>query len=274
MGIEKLLRPYNEQHSIKEVVFTLYFTQLIEDFTSWEEFHKEMNVKGFEKIEKLNGIKYTINTADLSDIQSQNSGLIGIIWKKYQDSDSIKQSLQVRNLEAQDHGILSFHELSYVRWANFKKDYLDIIKNICLYKNIGSLAISALNLTYIDEFTWIGDEPIQLDKIFNQKSSYLSEYFFKNHFPSIDIAAMISEDDSKEFLTERLVIDIQHTQPFPTFVIAHTIASSLENVGSLSNFYESSIDAYLEKTHAYNKQTLFNLLVDDVRTLIQFPKSI
>ena len=273
MEIKKLLKPYNETHSIKEVVFALYFTQLVEDFTSWENLQAKMHLKSFDKLEKLSGIKYTFNSKDL-DMKPEDSGRIGLVWKKSHDTSSIKQLLQLRNLDVQGQCILSFHELGYIRWANFKEEYLNILNDICSDKTISDIPVSALNLTYIDEFSWIDDSPIQLNKVFKETSSYLSEYFFRSHFPSIEIAAMINKEDSNEFLTERLLIDIQQTLPHTTIVITHTIASSLEKTQSLAEFYKNSIDEYLENTHTYNKTTLSNLLTDEVQSLIQLPKTL
>lgn len=272
MKIEELLKPYNEAHSIKEVVFTLYFSQLVEDFTPWEKLQDQMFNRGFNKFEKLSQKKYTLNSEDLK-MKSEDAGRIGVLWKKQDETSTIKQLLQLRNIEPQNQALLFFHELSYVRWINFKEEYLNIIKEISLSESIGKNYVYAVNLTYIDEFTWIDTNPIQLNRIFKKDSPYLSKYFFDSKFPSIEIAAMKNDADSQKLLTERLAIDIQPTLPDSTILISHTIASSLSDKTTLFDFNKADLDSYLEKTHEYNKRALRELLCEDVQDLVKLPKN-
>jgi hypothetical protein len=270
MNIEKQLRSYNKEHSIKEVVFTLFFAQPVEELSLWEKLQERISSKGFEKLERLSAPKYTINSQNPAEIQAEDTVIAGLAWqKKNPNTSSLKQSIQIRNLEEQS--FLSFHELAYERWANFKEDYLDVINEICSESLSNEIFVTGLNLTYIDEFEWLGDYPIQLETVFKQTSSYLPRYFFSSHFPSIDIAALINDDNS-EFLTERIAIDIQKTFPNPTIVITHTIASSFENNETLVIFYKENLKLYLEKTHAFNKKTLTDLLTLEVQALINLPK--
>lgn len=270
MNIEEKLRAYNKEHSIKEVVFTLFFAHSIDDFSAWEKLQEKISRKGFEKPERLSATKYTITSQNPIEIQTEDTKMAGLVWqKKDLDTSALKQSVQIRNLEEQS--FLSFHELTYKRWINFKEDYLGIIHEICSELLSNEILVTGLNLTYIDEFEWLGGFPVQLNTVFEETSSYLSEYFFKSHYPSIDIAALINEDNSTEFLSERLAIDIQKTLPNPTIVITHTIASSLENPQTLAVFCNENINDYLEKTHSFNKKTLIDLLRVDVQSLIKLP---
>jgi hypothetical protein len=272
MNIENLLRPYNKEHSIKEVIFTLFFTHPIEDYSSLKEnFQKILSKRDFEEPETISVIKYKINSENPTTIQSDNAVKIGFLWqKKNKDTSSIKQSFQIRNLEEQS--FISFHELSYKRWANFKEDFIDILSDICKESIGDNLIVAGLNLTYIDEFEWIGESKLALNQIFKNDSSYLPQYFFNSHYPSVEIAALINEDESTEFLSERIAIDIQKTLPNSTILITHTVASTLEEPKTLNAFFKEKIDFYLEKTHEFNKKTLENLLTLDVQSLIHLPK--
>ena len=273
MNIENLLRPYNKEHSIKEVIFTLFFTLPIEDYSSLKEnLQTRFSKQDFEEPENISVIKYKINSENPTTIQSDNAVRVGLLWqKKNKDTSSIKQSFQIRNLEEQS--FISFHELSYKRWVNFKEDFLNILSDICSENIVDNFIVAGLNLTYIDEFEWIGDSNLDLNQIFKNDSSYLPKYFFNSHYPSVDIAALINEDESTEFLSERIAIDIQKTLPNSTIVITHTVASTLEDPQNLDAFFREKIDFYLEKTHEFNKKTLDNLLTLDVQSLIHLPKN-
>lgn len=270
MHIDKLIRPYSEKHSIKEVVFTMYFDQSIDDFSTLSNLSEKVNKKQFIQPIQLSSVTYEINTGNPTDIKSKDETRIGFLWqKKNNDTSSIKQSIQIRN--ANDQSFLSFHELEYERWQNFKNDYLAIIDDVCNIPFSDNQTLAAFNLTYIDEFIWISDDSIDLNLIFNHSSDYLPAYFFDSFYPNIDIAAIKSEPNSAETLTERLAIDIQRTLPNPVITISHTVAITLAEVQDLIYFCQNHLEAYLEKTHAFNKNTLSNLLNTEVQTLIHLP---
>lgn len=245
--LEKLIA-IHPKHPIEEVIFSVFVHQPIARLDKFFALQDKLHFNQVQQQENF------------IDSQKVFTGLeFGLINEKGQ----IQKLLQIKNKKSSS--LISFHELAYTRWAEFKPF---ILEKVLFYLNEihRGLYIDAISLTYIDTFRWENPiEAIPLKEIFNEdalpKSLYNSNDIFTLSLNKI------SQKNNREY-NDQLDIDvrkIRETEPYTKLSVIHTV-NLLAYTEDLGDILASSwIEQSLEFAHQINKEKMKELFKENIR---------
>ncbi|MBK7375841.1 MAG: TIGR04255 family protein [Chitinophagaceae bacterium] len=263
--IEKI-KPFSGRHSIKEATISTFlvnqiikperFQKLIEttfknkfkQFTTLEQVQVQIQKKGEASIVNTNTVKNT-----------------GFRFSGFNEKG--KNTIVFQGLNEERRKFLSFHYLEYNTWAEFYKDYSETIVDFTGAAE-DLLFVNSFSLQYVDVFNWTGttDEFIA-DLIFNRSSQILPAKFFESKFSRTYLLTIEQEFEGLKFL-DRIEIKIEN-KILPEITISHNVAHQLDNEQELSSLVkESNFNKMLTIAHRRNKETLGDILNEDIKRLI------
>ncbi len=254
------LIPARKQHSIKEAVISFF---LVNSLVKPEGFHTLIKdqLNDFQKFDIIQRIGFQFREAEgqetLNKIPSSN---IGFRFHKFENGQT-SAVLEGENQKELGRTHISFHDLDYHRWADFRNNFVKYIQILSDFRS--DLFTTAFSLHYIDEFYWTGDGKAPVVQIFNAKSSFLPPVFFESEN---SVYLITTQKEVNGFIYyERLEIRIDENRPQPLITISHNITQPLNDEIMLADFITDSNQlAVIDQAHNYNKSTLKSIFTSEV----------
>jgi uncharacterized protein (TIGR04255 family) len=266
MEIQKFIKPVNKNHSIKEVVITVFLSNKIDDPQSFETLLESEFSLIFNDFKVIKQFQISLpSDYENAATKLSKSDNIGFRFLNEQDT-SVKQVMQ--GINESERTFLSFHSLDYTRWAHFFELYMQCIKTIALKHQ--EFQIEAFSLHYIDEFIWESDELLNLELIFKTPNDYLPVSFFNKSHPQINLK--FTNEISN--LNDVVYVDMLNISVIPTkrpiIQISHNGIYQLNTPIDINNFLnQKAFNERLVMAHNHNKDVLNELLTIDIKKLIQ-----
>ena len=268
--VEKFVRPISSKHSIREAVITIFFPEPISDIQDF-------------KIELSKSLK-----SDFPSIQDTHE--IGIKFKIEKDKSGVQESQPINNqngfrllkifdgktsgvlqaINEQNRNFISVHTFSYLRWENFFPETVGYLRAIAKIK--GELKVKAISIHYIDEFKWIAESDLDPKMVFNADSQYISRVLLNPSTKSqTNYLIEKQEGDLKYFEHLGVLLDNKAAK---NIEISHSTISELREPQNLEYLLNEDSETFLgifQALHKYNKLILDDILLDDVKVLINMP---
>ncbi len=271
--IEDLLKPFSTNHSIREAVISVFLVNPLIKPERFQELFESGFSPDFHLYQNLGSLQIQIKQGNASIVQqnAQNLGSTGFQFIGF-EKGKISRILQGMNQGLNDgtRTFISYHSFSYTRWKEYLNEYLKFIKLLSSFQN--DLFINAISIHYVDQFKWISDSPIDLSKVFNDKTRYMSKAFLASTGPTNFIFTTQKNQDNFLYV-DRLEIKIDD-QKSNDISISHNITKQLDDIKNLNlllNNDSSYFNDLLLELHQYNKQILGDILNPEVKDLIKLP---
>ncbi len=263
MSIIEKLKPISKEHSIKEATISVILVNPINDPPSFKALLDNELKDKFTEFGLLEEKSIHFEN-DQIHIGRNETG--GFRLAKIEDKN-ITSALQGRN--EPNRSFFSFHTLKYSGWENVLEEFLSVISIVGDFQ--GDLIVKAFSLHYVNQFLWDSEDNIDFASIFRPDSKILPDSFFDS---KTNIYTWIKEIDI-EGLTffERLEIGIDYRLDKPLLTISNNTTRQLtQNLNISDLLHKEKIRNLLEKVHSYSKETLKDLLHNDVQSLINLNK--
>ncbi|MCB0629216.1 MAG: TIGR04255 family protein [Saprospiraceae bacterium] len=266
MEISQKVKPVSSEHSIKEANISLFLANRIPHPDSFHELFDLGFNKLFNQIEMIGASSFKINQGvpDTKTLVKEDN--IGFRFLR-KDGEDVFRVLQGRN--EPDRAYLSFHTLDYKGWQPFREEFTTLFSKIAEYKP--SISIKAYSLHYVDQFYWIADEPLDVSVIFERRSKMIPEEFFNS---TNAIYSWVKERNVNETIyLDQLNFEFDYTSKEPLVTIRHNAFRLLEEVTEIANLINGEeFITLLNNAHDHNKQTLGEILTNDLQILIKLKK--
>lgn len=268
MILEKLI-PANSNNSVAEATLTLFLVQEIENPESFREL---INNSFKDKYQQFVDIKDT-STTIVKGLKKQEMfpSFItrdGFLFVNFEDGVR-KRALRGLNKNLSDNkNILSYHEFVYTRWENFLNSFKENIKIVSEHSN--KLLGQAFNLSFLDSFTWEGEQFPPIDLIFNKDEGILPNEVFVSNKPwklRLDFTEEC-EDHGVNYNFEQLInvkVVKSKIKNLFTITLLHQIICQLNKsdfINVLIN--DESFTKNLEEAHKHNKKLLVRIFKKEI----------
>ncbi|CAD5270668.1 MULTISPECIES: TIGR04255 family protein [unclassified Imperialibacter] len=262
MSLKNVIRPISGHHSIREAVISLFLVNPILNVSRFEELIKEAFKDYFQKFDKINTIEFEVRHE--KGVLSQKPALVEDAGFKFSRFDEGKTTAIFQGQNEMNRTLVSFHNLDYLRWGDFIKDYFFILDNIKTYLNENQ--VSAIGLHYVDQFLWISKEPIDVSLLFKPNGPYLPKEFFESQ--NANFILTTEKTIGNDNFTNRLQVKTE-SKVSPSITISHNLIRRLNKSSDLNSLTaEEGLKNVINAAHEQNKSLLAQLLKDDVKELI------
>lgn len=254
------LRPVKETHSISRAVANFYLAQnfpesqiILEKIVSLGKF-ASYSRKGSIS-EKL--IQFGDRAVNVRD--NKNNGFVLERFQNGVSSDILK-------MENTPNGksVINIETRSYTRWNNFADNLKQDLQELTSFK---SFYVEAIGLTYVDEFLWKGNNPIDVKSIFNETSEMLNDKFLTSRISSIVSTFIDTQVEGYNLGEERS--EISFSNDLKRVTISHTYVLQFLKLKELEQHTSDEFVDELETIHDKNKAFLREILSEETQHLIQ-----
>ena len=252
-----------QKNAIKEAAITLFLSSPINKPDRFKEIIKDPDLNSFfHSYENIGEV--TFNFAHVKGNISNKGHVYNDAGFKLLRFVEGKPEFVLQGINDKKRNYFSFHELNYVRWADFLDSYKKILKTI--EKIHTEIFLTGLSLHYIDEFIWCEETPIDLTRIIEAKD-YFPQNFMKSksgylvNTREIENAGVNKIFDRIELL---LTSDISKN-----IVISHNQNVLFDNLVELKKAEaKEDIIQNFNLLHKNNKNFLGSILLPEVKKLI------
>lgn len=254
------LKPISKQHSISKAIATIFIAQPI---LKPEVVVEKLITNGKFQLYQKKSISHqtTLQFNVKQNVVSENKkgSANGFLFESYNESGKIKNIFRLQNGESNLPTVLSFETRAYNRWDDFFKT---LKQDFLTFSNVYSCYISAISLTYIDDFNWESEENILVKNIFNNNSEFLNEKFLASKDGMITLLTQGEDSEEKA--------EITFSNRVKKIIINHQYAKTLTNLELFQDYINSeNFDRHFEEAHNSNKEILKDLLTREVQDLIK-----
>lgn len=259
----EFLIPISKHHSIDRCIVSMHLPQEIINIKSlFEKLYKEKHFSDcYQKRTLLYSKIFTFrndnNNLELNE--KSNDEIVGFVFEQFNGDGELENSILLKN--EHNKAVVNFETRNYSRWINFKENFLLDFENMIKQSE---LYLQALNLTYIDEFTWDSNSKIPITEIFEEKSEYINTKFINSKNGTIIILSQ------EENLNVEEKIELSFNNDFKSVQIVHQYARILLKTTESKDLISSNeLNDFLEVAHLSNKDMLNSLLTRQVKDHIK-----
>jgi len=266
MSLDKLF-PCREKHAVKEASLTVFLKQPLNDFESFkgilsDDFKFELVKEQGVNFQILDG-KPKVDTTPLKDV--------GFKFTQFDGNGKPIRIIQGKN--ELNRTYIIFHELRYIRWENFKSQFVTSFSAISKVKE---LLVFGFGLQFVDEFSWNSKDSIPYDDIFKPDNGIVPKILLGSRSVNYQIERNLNIENT-EFVSEwanfqeRIQVKGNSTgsESGSTLLLNHYISDQFDSVNNVSQLVDSAeFIGKVEQVHDINKTLLRNLLVDEILTSI------
>lgn len=266
MDLRAKVRPINENHSIKEAVLSVFLaTKIIkpERFNSLIE--KELKGK-FQQFELVS--RFNVTISQKKSVLEHSSKALENVGFRFLSFKAGKPDRILQAINEENRYFISFHCLSYTRWADFYNEFKSLLQVLTDFQP-GYFA-NAFSLHYIDQFLWL-DESSEIEPavIFNKESDYLPGEFFKSKKTTYSVVTekdLPGTDGLKIF--DRIGITVEPNIK-PMVSISHNVTMPLADYTDLGALIQGGNEKLFTDVHSKNKEFLRNVLNKEICSMIK-----
>lgn len=265
------LVPCRKDHAVKEAVLTVFIDAPISDIKSFQELEKHGILNYFKRFEVINQNHFNITLKD--NIPNVNAQKLNESGFKYIDYVDGKPSKVFQGINELNRYYFSFHELTYVRWKEFKEMFETCINLLGTHK--GKFHVKAYSLHVIDEFSWGDKSAIPYTDIFRENNKIIPTLFHESKGVDYLISRNISDTDTKiaNEAVERIQVNGVHNDVIlgSKLIISHNYTEIMSDATEALILIQSNEFAEkITSAHKRNKQLVKELLNDKVLEIIHF----
>jgi len=262
--LETVLKPVSGNHSVKEVVITLFLANPIVKPERFEALIKDKFKDKFHKFDKVNQFQFQLKGKEGGSVESAPPSILENVGFKFHRFEEGKTVTALQGVNEVLRNFISYHSLDYSDWDLFFPDFKSILIEVANFHP--ELFVNAFSLHYIDEFVWDSNEEINPTKVFNDKSTLLPNEFFSCRLNNYQLTTV--KKDTFEYF-DRLEIQVED-RPKKFITISHNIIHTLNDSVVLNKLIESAqLKNMLDHAHLLNKRTLVSILTKEVCNLIK-----
>lgn len=261
--MELPIRLKRQKNAIKEATITLFLSSPINKPDRFKEIIKDQDLNNFfHSYENIGEV--TFNFANVKGNISNKGHVYNDAGFKLLRFVEGKPEFVLQGINDKKRNYFSFHELNYVRWADFIGSYEKVLKAI--EKIQTEIFLTGLSLHYVDEFIWHEEGPIDLTKIIEAK-----EYFPQN-FMKIKSGYLVNtreiENEGVNKIFDRIEL-LLTSDISKNIVISHNQNILFDNLVELrKSEVKEEITNNLNLLHKNNKKFLNSILLPEVKKLI------
>jgi uncharacterized protein (TIGR04255 family) len=257
---ENRLKPSKGDHSIKEVVVSVFVAHQI-DIEELADVKLSNFSHSNRKVEIVKRVNAALDAGEQAELKIDKPENTGIRFLAEEDGNVTKL---MQGINEFNRTYLSYHNFNYKRWQPFLEEYLVHITEIA--SNLDSINAEAFSLYYVDEFEWDSEDKIESRGIFNVNSRYLpSEFFNVFNSNSILITEKLFENN---VCYDRIEISVDNNRKIVK--ISHNLTRVLTETTPLISLIKSAeFSRILNWAHEQNKFLLKEVLHQSVQDLIK-----
>lgn len=267
--IENYLKPFSANHSIREAVISVFLVNPIVKPERFQKLIEEGFKQDFHAFEAVGAVEIELKTGIKGVIEQKAQNMTNVGFK-FIGFNQGKISRIFQGMNERGRTFISYHSFAYTRWDEYLIEYLKFIK--ILSEGQGDMFINAVSIHYVDQFRWIPDTPLKLNKVFNDKTRYLSQAFLESSGPTNFV--FNTQAISGDFVhSDRLEIKVDEKNS-KDISISHNMTKRLDdlkNLESLTHGESGYFNDILQELHRANKIILEDILTQEVKELIKLP---
>lgn len=260
----------SQNHSIKEASAAIFLLSPLVDPRKFVDFSKENQILygAFNKHRIIRKRQQTFESEE-KDVQEKNDSEAGFSLMQNDIHDNTLSIFQGIN-ESTNRTYISFHELQYIRWANFKTKFFQIIEGF--EPMLQDYCADAIGLTYKDEFISNDNNPFPYELLFKSNTEYIPSIIFKEQNTDAEISLTLNMRKSGyRFLVKLHILPISNKDKVGVR-INHTAVCVLNTSENSENipvsFKNTNLMDVLQASHELNKDLLKSILTDEVIEII------
>ncbi|MHA3788164.1 TIGR04255 family protein [Flavobacterium hauense] len=258
--LDQFLKPISKKHSIRNVVATVFLAQNVLKIETL--FDKLNNVESICKSYPRRN-KTTLRTIRLDDNIKQDK-INGFVFESFDVQGRLENILRLVN-QSDNTTALTFETRRYENWENYLNKLVD---DLSVVSDNYKFFISAISLSYIDEFTWVNSEKIPVKEIFNVNSELINNKFLNSDNATLILHSQAKEDvDSNEGYEEKT--EISFGNRLRKVIINHQYVKTFDSFEDSNEALTNDLlTGYFQKAHNINKDVLKEVLSQEVLKLI------
>lgn len=266
MSIASKVRPVKGNHSIKEVVISLFLVDPISKPEKYKTLLQKEYRERFDRCEPVSNFQIQFRREDNHvrtqfDLQ-QNAG-----FKFIREKDETTERI-LQGVNEPKRSFMSYHSLNYTRWFPFLENFKKDINILASYEE--NAFIRGFSLHYIDEFYWIHQHaPLDKSLILQENNKKIPADFFTAKNPVYSLISEKKMGDSVYF--DRLEIKVHQTKEI-TLTISHNVTENLTDPMKFNTLFDSDFEQKINEMHSYNKELLADILQEEIQLLIGLKK--
>ncbi len=259
--------PCTSQHSVKEASVGIFISDAIPNVDEYASYvrgnvYLKENFPDFKVVYKI-GDEYSIKEESNS---TEDGVAVGFAIANLHAEDDPIRYFQALNEDGRQY--FSFHERNYTRWAPFKAMFIQVMRS---FQNLDSkLKLAGISLTYVDEYHWQENQPIDYNKIFIKGNEYLPSIFFDDGNTDAPLSTTLSL--VKDFIKFRVRLSIEPIQEEEKQILRITHNAVNTDVKWDFNYLSSDdndeLSSLTQAAHELNKDLLKAILLPQVIDLI------
>lgn len=256
----------SQDHSIKEASAAIFLLSPLDDPRKFVNFSKDNQLLGgtFDKHRIIRKRQQTFNSEE-EDIQPKEDLEAGFSLMQTSTDETVSSIFQGIN-ESKNRTYISFHELQYIRWANFKARFIQIIEEF--EPLLKEYCADAIGLTYKDEFISNNGTPFPYELLFKNNTEYIPSIIFREQNTDAEISLTLNMRKSGyRFLVKLHILPISNEEKVGVR-INHTavcVLNTSENADNIPvSFKNTNLMDVLQASHELNKDLLKSILTDEV----------
>jgi len=265
--IKDKLIPFSKDHSISEVIFTLF---LVQPLILPERYGKILETEGntlsnyFQEFKKIvsQEFGFMFNQENTPVIDSKNnSKIVGFEFRKFSEG-KLKKVFRLNN---EPNPMLVIHDLEYTRWADFYTDIDLIFNGVNDFDQ--NIFVRGIGISYIDQFTWNDNVYPEIKSIFKE-NKYLPNLVFEAR-NNLNFSTNHNREVEKCIYAENISVNInQVSENSFNISLIHNAVENIELI-SLNDLLKGPLFKDLStKIHNLNKDLLKDILKEDVLDII------
>lgn len=262
MNLLQYLKPYNDNHSIKEAVITVFLNNKLNNLQDFELLlNNPLKFDRFSLI-KQHEIALETEKGKVSVLKAQELGF------EFFSMEGGKYKKALRGINQDQNNLIAFHNLVYDRWTPFKEEFYRVVEPLVTIQN--DLEVEAFGIYYVDDFFWRGEDNIDLTLVFKEQQDIIPKHFFQSEN---SFFSLITEQKKYGLpFMERFDIKVDpspKTADAPSIRLMHNVTQKLPQIVSLKEFLSNDYHKQLiQKSHDYNKTMIANILTQEVQKMI------
>lgn len=262
--IDKFLKPFNKNHSIKEAVIYVFLSSPIVKPERFIDLIDDQFKQSFQKAETLNQFRINFR-GDREKVEATKPQLKENIGFRFTAFSEGKTKYVLQGVNEENRSYISFHNLMYESWTDFYDHYRKFVKG--LFERQKEIFINAISLNYVDSFFWLDEsKEIDVKKIFNENYDDIPASFFNS--TNSEFTLITEQDHEQNKKLERINIKVD-SNGNGEINISHVLTNKLQEPTDFCEILDKRefLDV-LNDAHRANKEKLKNLLEKDVLNLI------
>lgn len=256
----EFLKPVSKEHSISKVIASVFVPQSF--LKPQDVLERTKTLEGFSSYQKKMELSSARVNIDNKSIDFSENQIRGFIFENYDNKGEINHIFKLNNIR-DNQSVLSLETRKYTTWNSFKTQLKSDIETL---STESSFYVSAISLTYVDEFIWTNkNTPIAVEALFKKDSEFLNKKFLSSKNSTLILFSQgeYEPHDYEEKTEISFNNDIKRITINHQYVIKLKEIQLFESLNNDNTFFD-----LFDIPHNENKKILMNILTNECQDLI------